>query len=41
MKGPGAKIIVASTRPETILCDIAAAVCPEDSKYRHLHGRET
>ena len=32
-------IVVATTRPETMLGDTAVAVHPEDSRYRHLHGR--
>ena len=34
-----AYIVVATTRPETMLGDTAVAVHPEDSRYRHLHGR--
>ncbi|MCL2498663.1 MAG: valine--tRNA ligase, partial [Symbiobacteriaceae bacterium] len=33
-------ITVATTRPETILGDVAVAVHPEDTRYRHLIGRE-
>ncbi len=32
-------IVVATTRPETILGDTAVAVHPEDARYRHLVGR--
>jgi valyl-tRNA synthetase len=32
-------IIVATTRPETMLGDTAVAVHPEDERYRHLVGR--
>ncbi|HEX7877771.1 MAG TPA: valine--tRNA ligase [Candidatus Eisenbacteria bacterium] len=32
-------ITVATTRPETILGDVAVAVNPEDERYRHLVGR--
>ena len=32
-------IVVATTRPETMLGDTAVAVHPDDSRYRHLHGR--
>ena len=32
-------IIVATTRPETMLGDTAVAVHPEDPRYLHLHGR--
>ncbi|KAJ7846289.1 tRNA synthetases class I-domain-containing protein [Mycena leptocephala] len=33
------KIIVATTRPETMLGDTAIAVHPEDPRYKHLHGK--
>jgi len=36
--GSGA-LIVATTRPETMLGDTAVAVHPEDERYRHLIGR--
>ncbi|HMJ80012.1 MAG TPA: valine--tRNA ligase, partial [Candidatus Dormibacteraeota bacterium] len=36
---PGAWIAVATTRPETILGDVAVAVHPEDERYRALVGR--
>lgn len=32
-------LIVATTRPETMLGDMAVAVHPEDERYRHLIGR--
>jgi valyl-tRNA synthetase len=32
-------IVVATTRPETMLGDTAVAVHPEDERYRHLVGR--
>ena len=32
-------ISVATTRPETMLADMAVAVNPEDERYRHLVGR--
>ena len=32
-------IVVATTRPETMLGDTAVAIHPDDSRYRHLHGR--
>lgn len=34
-----AKVIVATTRPETMLGDTAIAVHPEDERYRHLIGK--
>jgi valyl-tRNA synthetase len=36
---PGEYVIIATTRPETILADTAVAVNPEDARYRHLVGR--
>ena len=33
-------VIVATTRPETMLGDTAVAVHPEDERYRHLVGHE-
>jgi valyl-tRNA synthetase len=36
---PDAGIVVAKTRPETILGDVAVAVHPEDDRYRALVGR--
>ena len=31
-------LVVATTRPETMLGDTAAAVHPDDKRYKHLHG---
>ncbi|MEW5708321.1 MAG: valine--tRNA ligase [Pseudomonadota bacterium] len=36
--GSGA-VVVATTRPETMLGDVAVAVHPDDERYRHLVGR--
>ena len=33
-------LVVATTRPETMLGDTAVAVNPEDERYRHLIGRQ-
>lgn len=33
------EVVVATTRPETMLGDTAVAVHPDDSRYRHLIGR--
>jgi valyl-tRNA synthetase len=33
-------LVVATTRPETLLGDTAVAVHPEDDRYRHLIGRQ-
>ena len=35
-----AYVVVATTRPETMLGDVAVAVHPEDVRYQHLVGRE-
>jgi valyl-tRNA synthetase len=37
---PSRTIVVATTRPETMLGDVAVAVNPEDERYRDLVGRE-
>ncbi len=34
------QLVVATTRPETMLGDTAVAVHPDDERYRHLVGRE-
>jgi valyl-tRNA synthetase len=36
---PGESIVVATTRPETMLGDTAVAVHPDDERYKHLIGR--
>jgi valyl-tRNA synthetase len=36
---PNEALIVATTRPETMLGDVAVAVHPEDPRYQHLIGR--
>jgi valyl-tRNA synthetase len=38
-KGGGPGVVVATTRPETMLGDTAVAVHPEDERYRSLIGR--
>lgn len=40
VKDSDEKIIVATTRLETMLGDVAVAVHPDDSRYKHLIGRE-
>lgn len=37
---PGEALIVATTRPETMLGDTAVAVHPDDPRYRHLIGKK-
>ena len=34
------EIVVATTRPETMLGDTAVAVHPDDPRYTHLHGKQ-
>jgi valyl-tRNA synthetase len=36
----GAVLTVATTRPETMLGDVAVAIHPEDERYLHLHGKK-
>jgi valyl-tRNA synthetase len=35
----GESVVVATTRPETMLGDVAVAVHPEDERYQHLIGK--
>ncbi|XP_042305837.1 valine--tRNA ligase, mitochondrial-like isoform X2 [Sceloporus undulatus] len=35
----GEELLVATTRPETMLGDVAVAVHPDDPRYTHLHGK--
>ena len=37
---PNTSVIVATTRPETMLGDMAVAVHPDDPRYRHLIGKK-
>ena len=37
---PGQFLVVATTRPETMLGDTAVAVHPDDIRYKHLIGKE-
>ncbi len=37
---PGQFIVVATTRPETMLGDTAVAVHPDDERYKHLVGKD-
>lgn len=39
IEGSDEKLIVATTRLETMLGDTAVAIHPEDSRYKHLHGK--
>jgi valyl-tRNA synthetase len=38
--GSEAQLIIATTRPETLLGDTAVAVNPEDERYTHFHGKK-
>src|SRR5262249_2795027 len=38
-EGGAGEIVVATTRPETMLGDTAVAVHPDDPRYSHLHGK--
>ncbi|OFZ55396.1 MAG: valine--tRNA ligase [Bdellovibrionales bacterium RIFOXYC1_FULL_54_43] len=38
--GSDAQLVIATTRPETLLGDTAVAVHPDDERYRHLHGKK-
>jgi len=38
--GSDEQIVVATTRPETMLGDTAVAVHPDDERYKHLHGKK-
>ncbi|MEW9897188.1 valine--tRNA ligase [Chitinivorax sp. PXF-14] len=40
VEGSDEKIVVATTRPETMLGDVAVAVHPEDERYQHLVGKK-
>ncbi|KAL8154417.1 hypothetical protein V2J09_012177 [Rumex salicifolius] len=36
---PNEKVVVATTRVETMLGDTAIAIHPDDTRYKHLHGK--
>jgi len=40
LSGGSGSVVVATTRPETMLGDVAVAVHPEDERYRKLVGRQ-
>ena len=40
VEGSDEKLVVATTRPETMLGDVAVAVNPEDERYKHLVGKK-
>jgi len=37
--GSDEEVVVATTRPETMLGDVAVAVHSQDPRYKHMHGR--
>ena len=39
-KETGEFLTIATTRPETMLGDVAVAIHPEDERYMHLHGKK-
>jgi valyl-tRNA synthetase len=39
IKGTNDQVVIATTRPETILGDTAICVNPKDERYNHLHGK--
>src|SRR5690606_34187529 len=41
IEGTDQHIVVATTRPETMLGDTAVAVHPDDERYKHLIGKQT
>jgi valyl-tRNA synthetase len=40
IKDSNESVVIATTRPETMLGDTAVAVSPEDERYQHLIGKE-
>ncbi|MEK6579763.1 MAG: valine--tRNA ligase, partial [Bdellovibrionota bacterium] len=38
--GKPTELVIATTRPETLLGDTAVAVHPEDERYTHIHGKK-
>lgn len=40
VEGSDEQLIVATTRPETLLGDSAVAIHPDDPRYTHLHGKK-
>ncbi|XP_043073939.1 valine--tRNA ligase, mitochondrial-like, partial [Puntigrus tetrazona] len=39
LEGQGGEVAVSTTRPETMLGDVAIAVHPDDPRYKDLHGK--
>ncbi|WP_162418915.1 valine--tRNA ligase [Cyclobacterium roseum] len=40
IEGSDESLTIATTRPETIMADVAICIHPEDSRYRHLKGKK-
>ncbi|CAJ1083651.1 valine--tRNA ligase%2C mitochondrial isoform X1 [Xyrichtys novacula] len=40
LEGHGGEVCVSTTRPETMLGDVAVAVHPDDPRYQALHGKQ-
>ena len=40
IEGSGEKVVLATTRPETLFGDTAVAINPEDERYLALHGKK-
>lgn len=38
--GKPTELVIATTRPETLLGDTAVAVHPDDERYKHIHGKK-
>lgn len=40
VEGSDEEIVIATTRPETILGDVAVAIHPQDERYKKFHGKK-
>ena len=40
VEGADARVVIATTRPETLLGDTAVCVHPDDERFGHLHGKK-
>eukprot|EP00744_Colponema_vietnamica_P001718 GILI01002816.1.p1 GENE.GILI01002816.1~~GILI01002816.1.p1 ORF type:complete len:973 (-),score=377.56 GILI01002816.1:248-3166(-) len=38
--GSDEELVIATTRPETLIGDTAVAIHPEDPRFKHLHGKQ-
>jgi valyl-tRNA synthetase len=39
LKDQSGHLIIATTRPETIMADVAICIHPDDERFKHLHGK--